>query len=353
MTDPTEKDSERFPKWLKVATQTALKWSGKFLVWVAKDVWKLILLIFTYIVQPIYKEIARIVPEILWGIVLFPGYLILGLLSFAGFVAIAEAKAQGIKKNNYSLYRAGADAEEERRLSKNNDDKGLATFWTIVFYMGLGWYYLSDSSEGESTSISQGSQTSVEERATKEQVLSPRISVSSSTKPPRQTGGAWGVNLESHTSRFTANERAASLENKLHPLSVSILNAEVDGKDYYRVRVAGFTSEAIASRASDWISAQTSAGPYWLSKAEVKDTPTENSSEKLTRAKCRELLPSYVEEKDLQQAASISERDGKYCVLNYVDEKKNRVVRVGIEFVGTGTGWNVVGEPKIIEESSY
>ena len=270
MTDPTEKDSERVPRWLKVATQTALKWSGKFLVWVAKDVWKLILLIFTYIVQPIYKEIARIVPEILWGIVLFPGYLILGLLSFAGSGAIAEVKAQGIKKNNYALYRAGADAEEERRRSKNNDDKGLATFWTIVFYMGLGWYYLSDSSEGESTSLSQGSQTSVEERATKEQVLSPRKSVSSSTKPPRQTGGAWGVNLESHTSRFTANERAASLENKLHPLSVSIINAEVDGKDYYRVRVAGFTSEATASRASDWISAQTSAGPYWLSKTVVK-----------------------------------------------------------------------------------
>ena len=87
-------------------------------------------------------------------------------------------------------------------------------------------------------------------------------------EPPRQAGGPWFVNLESHTSRATANERAAALRNTLRPLNISVASARVNGRDYYRVRAAGFASKALAGQASEWMSAQTKAGPYWLGKAE-------------------------------------------------------------------------------------
>ena len=95
-------------------------------------------------------------------------------------------------------------------------------------------------------------------------------------EPPRQAGGPWFVNLESHTSRATANERAAALRNTLRPLNISVASARVNGRDYYRVRAAGFASKALAGQASKWMSAQTKAGPYWLGKAE--DSPTSASS---------------------------------------------------------------------------
>ena len=95
-------------------------------------------------------------------------------------------------------------------------------------------------------------------------------------EPPRQAGGNWFVNLESHTSRATANERAAALRNTLRPLNISVASARVNGRDYYRVRAAGFASKALAGQASEWMSAQTKAGPYWLGKAE--DSPTSASS---------------------------------------------------------------------------
>ena len=91
-------------------------------------------------------------------------------------------------------------------------------------------------------------------------------------EPPRQAGGPWFVNLESHTSRATANERAAKLRNTLRPLNISVASARVNGRDYYRVRAAGFASKALAGQASEWMSAQTKAGPYWLGKAE--DSPS-------------------------------------------------------------------------------
>ena len=95
-------------------------------------------------------------------------------------------------------------------------------------------------------------------------------------EPPRQAGGPWFVNLESHTSRATANERAAALRNTLRPLNISVASARVNGRDYYRVRAAGFASKALAGQASEWMSAQTKAGPYWLGKAE--DSPRSASS---------------------------------------------------------------------------
>ena len=95
-------------------------------------------------------------------------------------------------------------------------------------------------------------------------------------EPPRQAGGPWFVNLESHTSRATANDRAAALRNTLRPLNISVASARVNGRDYYRVRAAGFASKALAGQASEWMSAQTKAGPYWLGKAE--DSPSSASS---------------------------------------------------------------------------
>ena len=95
-------------------------------------------------------------------------------------------------------------------------------------------------------------------------------------EPPRQAGGNWFVNLESHTSRATANERAAALRNTLRPLNISVASARVNGRDYYRVRAAGFASKALAGQASEWMSAQTKAGPYWLGKAE--ESPSSASS---------------------------------------------------------------------------
>ena len=95
-------------------------------------------------------------------------------------------------------------------------------------------------------------------------------------EPPRQAGGPWFVNLESHTSRATANDRAAALRDTLRPLNISVASARVNGRDYYRVRAAGFASKALAGQASEWMSAQTKAGPYWLGKAE--EPPSSASS---------------------------------------------------------------------------
>ena len=94
-------------------------------------------------------------------------------------------------------------------------------------------------------------------------------------EPPRQAGGPWFVNLESHTSRATANDRAAALRDTLRPLNISVASAKVNGRDYYRVRAAGFASKALAGQASEWMSAQTNAGPYWLGKA--KESPSSAS----------------------------------------------------------------------------
>ena len=103
------------------------------------------------------------------------------------------------------------------------------------------------------------------QKATTPQSVKP---ASPAFEPPRQTGGPWFVNLESHTSRATANERAAILRDVLRPLNISVASARVNGREYFRVRATGFASKATASQASEWMSAQTNAGPYWLGKAE-------------------------------------------------------------------------------------
>ena len=97
-------------------------------------------------------------------------------------------------------------------------------------------------------------------------------------EPPRQAGGPWFVNLESHTSLATANERAAILRDVLRPLNISVASARVNGREYFRVRATGFASKATASQASEWMSAQTNAGPYWLGKAEGAASSASNTA---------------------------------------------------------------------------
>ena len=86
------------------------------------------------------------------------------------------------------------------------------------------------------------------------------------TAPP-QSGGRWFVNLESHTSRAVAADRADLLRQQLKPVNVSVAQAEVSGQQYFRIRAAGFESKRDAAQASDWMSLQLSAGPYWIGKA--------------------------------------------------------------------------------------
>jgi hypothetical protein len=86
------------------------------------------------------------------------------------------------------------------------------------------------------------------------------------TAPP-QSGGRWFVNLESHTSRAVAADRLDLLRKQLKPVNVSVAQAEVSGRQYFRIRAAGFESKRDAAQASDWMSLQLSAGPYWIGKA--------------------------------------------------------------------------------------
>ena len=106
----------------------------------------------------------------------------------------------------------------------------------------------------------------------------PTKPASPTSEPPRQAGGPWFVNLESHTSRATANDRASALRDILRPLNISVASARVNGRDYYRVRAAGFASKALAEQASEWMSAQTKAGPYWLGQAEGSPSSASNAT---------------------------------------------------------------------------
>ena len=104
-------------------------------------------------------------------------------------------------------------------------------------------------------------------------------------EPPRQQGGPWFVNLASLTSRATANDRAAALRDILRPLNISVASARVNGRGYYRIRAAGFASKALTGQASEWMSAQTKAGPYWLGKAE--ESPS--SASRATNSKAQTI----------------------------------------------------------------
>ena len=155
-------------------------------------------------------------------------------------------------------------------------------------------------------------------------------------EPPRQTGGPWFVNLESRTSRATANDRAAALRNILRPLNISVASARVNGRDYYRVRAAGFASKALAGQASEWVSAQTNAGPYWLGKTE--ELP--NSASSATNSKAQTIASTTAAPKAIKQPVRLKQlpmRDNWFVFVDTYDKGEradsviNELVEQGLE----------------------
>ncbi len=155
-------------------------------------------------------------------------------------------------------------------------------------------------------------------------------------EPPRQAGGPWFVNLESHTSRATANDRAAVLRNTLRPLNISVASARVNGRDYYRVRAAGFASKAVAGQASEWMSAQTKAGPYWLGKAEGSP----NSASSAPSAKAQTIASTKATPTVTKQPVHLKQlpmRDNWFVFVDTYDKGEradsviNELVEQGLE----------------------
>ena len=155
-------------------------------------------------------------------------------------------------------------------------------------------------------------------------------------EPPRQAGGPWFVNLESRTSRATANDRAAALRDTLRPLNISVASARVNGRDYYRVRAAGFASKALAGQASEWMSAQTKAGPYWLGKAE--ESP--NSASSATNSKVQTIASTTAAPKATKQPVRLKQlpmRDNWFVFVDTYDKGEradsviNELVEQGLE----------------------
>lgn len=155
-------------------------------------------------------------------------------------------------------------------------------------------------------------------------------------EPPRQAGGPWFVNLESHTSRATANDRAAALRNTLRPLNISVASARVNGRDYYRVRAAGFASKALAGQASEWMSAQTKAGPYWLGKAEGSP----NSASSAPSAKAQTIASTKATPTVTKQPVRLKQlpmRDNWFVFVDTYDKGEradsviNELVEQGLE----------------------
>ena len=155
-------------------------------------------------------------------------------------------------------------------------------------------------------------------------------------EPPRQAGGPWFVNLESHTSRATANDRAAALRDTLRPLNISVASARVNGRDYYRVRAAGFASKALAGQASEWMSAQTKAGPYWLGKAE--EPPSSASS--ATNSKVQTIASTTAAPKATKQPVRLKQlpmRENWFVFVDTYDKGEradsviNELVEQGLE----------------------
>ena len=163
-------------------------------------------------------------------------------------------------------------------------------------------------------------------------------------EPPRQAGGPWFVNLESHTSRATANDRAAALRNILRPLNISVASARVNGRDYYRVRAAGFASKALAGQASEWVSAQTNAGPYWLGKTE--ESP--NSASSATNSKAQTIASTTAAPKATKQPVRLKQlpmRDNWFVFVDTYD-KGERADSVINELVGQGLEAKVAVESR-------
>ncbi|MEC8526910.1 MAG: SPOR domain-containing protein [Pseudomonadota bacterium] len=163
-------------------------------------------------------------------------------------------------------------------------------------------------------------------------------------EPPRQAGGPWFVNLESLTSRATANDRAAALRNILRPLNISVASARVNGRDYYRVRAAGFASKALAGQASEWVSAQTNAGPYWLGKTE--ESP--NSASSATNSKAQTIASTTAAPKATKQPVRLKQlpmRDNWFVFVDTYD-KGERADSVINELVGQGLEAKVAVESR-------
>ena len=163
-------------------------------------------------------------------------------------------------------------------------------------------------------------------------------------EPPRQADGPWFVNLESHTSRATANERAAALRNTLRPLNISVASATVNGRDYYRVRAAGFASKALTGRASEWMSTQTKAGPYWLGKAQ--ESP--NSASSATNSKAQTITSTTATPKATKQPVRLKQLPTRHNWFVFVDtyDKGERADSVIDELVEQGLEAKVAVESR-------
>ena len=155
-------------------------------------------------------------------------------------------------------------------------------------------------------------------------------------EPPRQAGGPWFVNLESHTSQAAASERAAALRDILRPLNISVASARVNGRDYYRVRAAGFASKALAGQASEWMSAQTNAGPYWLGKAE----DSTSSASSAPNAKAQTIASNTTTPTATEQPVRLKQlpmRDNWFVFVDTYDKGEradsviNQLVEQGLE----------------------
>ena len=163
-------------------------------------------------------------------------------------------------------------------------------------------------------------------------------------EPPRQTGGPWFVNLESHTSRTTANERAAVFRDLLRPLNISVASARVNARDYFRVRAAGFASKASASKASEWMSARTDAGPYWLGKAEGAPSSVSNTA-RLEEQVATTTRPSPTTTKKLVSLKQLPLRDNWFVFVDTYD-REARADSVTSELVKKGLEAKVAVESR-------
>ena len=202
-----------------------------------------------------------------------------------GFVAAGAMAVLSLDKQNSSSTEIATLKDTIRSLQREENQKasGDTTFAANVEALrgeieSLKAQAEALTDENESLKIREAERAAKamaqRQEATTTQPVKPASPI---LEPPRQEGGPWFVNLASLTSRTTANDRAAALRDILRPLNISVTSARVNGRGYYRIRAAGFASKALAGQASEWISAQTKSGPYWLGKAEVLQGSASNA----------------------------------------------------------------------------
>jgi FtsZ-binding cell division protein ZapB len=149
---------------------------------------------------------------------------------------------------------------------KVEPDAQLVSDYAALTAQNLNLQERYDSLVGENKSLKEREAQRAANAIQKTQISKAPEKPAAATAPP-QSGGRWFVNLESHTSRSVAADRADLLRKQLKPVNVSVAQAEVSGRQYFRIRAAGFESKRDAAQASDWMSLQLSAGPYWIGKA--------------------------------------------------------------------------------------